>query len=297
MERSSLIACGLLWIWRREQIVSTRSGRFVIGRSPSMGASDVLSALRELDSFAPDASFVAGHNLVHHDFPILQATFPALGLLRKPVIDTLYLSPLAFPQNPYHALVKDYKLVHDSLNDPTADARIAGRLLADEWDAFSRLATAEPALPAFYRYGLTCGALPDAGNKGMAYFFDTMGIMAPTTAEAESTFQRLATPWGCQTAIRKVFTELLPAQRINAVMPWRGCESPATTRCSLPGPVIGFPTANSVLKSIRDAPCTDQTCAYCRNTHDPRVQLKTFLGGTNTDRLPRPPTEEACRRR
>jgi len=279
MERSSLIACGLLLdLEAGADRIHAIGAVFGDRTFTKYGRFDVLSALRELDSFAPDASFVAGHNLVHHDFPILQATFPALGLLRKPVIDTLYLSPLAFPQNPYHALVKDYKLVHDSLNDPTADARIAGRLLADEWDAFSRLATAEPALPAFYRYGLTCGALPDAGNKGMAYFFDTMGIMAPTTAEAESTFQRLATPWGCQTAIRKVFTELLPAQRIIAgyALAWlrvSGHNSvlPSWTRHR-------FPLLTQFLKSIRDAPCTDQTCAYCRNTHDPRVQLKTFFG-------------------
>jgi len=33
----------------------------------------------------------------------------------KPVrVDTLVLSPLCFPENPYHRLVKDYKLVRES---------------------------------------------------------------------------------------------------------------------------------------------------------------------------------------
>ena len=50
----------------------------------------------------------------------------------------------------------------------------------------------------------------------MAHFFDPIGGSAPTLAEAESTFQRLAIPWGCQTAIRTVFAELLPGQRIIA---------------------------------------------------------------------------------
>ncbi len=45
-----------------------------------------------------------------HDIPVLKSIKPALSLLTKPVIDTLFLSPLAFPRNPYHRLVKDYKL-------------------------------------------------------------------------------------------------------------------------------------------------------------------------------------------
>jgi len=54
------------------------------------------------------------------DSPCLQAQAPGLRLLRLPVVDTVYLSPLAFPENPYHRLVKDYKLVHDSLSDQFA---------------------------------------------------------------------------------------------------------------------------------------------------------------------------------
>ena len=50
--------------------------------------------------------------------------FPELELLRLPVVDTLELSPLAFPENPYHRLVKDYKLVSDARNDPRRDAQL-----------------------------------------------------------------------------------------------------------------------------------------------------------------------------
>jgi len=34
--------------------------------------------------------------------------------------DTLYLSPLAFPENPYHKLIKNYKLIKNSKNNPVA---------------------------------------------------------------------------------------------------------------------------------------------------------------------------------
>ena len=58
------------------------------------------SALTELDKFCQNAEFILGHNLLGHDLRVLESIAPELNLLHKPVIDTLYLSPLAFPQKP-----------------------------------------------------------------------------------------------------------------------------------------------------------------------------------------------------
>ena len=106
------------------------------------GRPAVRAALDELDRFATAAGarWLAGHNVLRHDWPAIRRIAPDLALLRLPVVDTLLLSPLAFPENPYHALVKDYKLVKDSVNDPVADARLAARLLRDQWQAFAELA-------------------------------------------------------------------------------------------------------------------------------------------------------------
>lgn len=84
---------------------------------------DLPSVLDALDSLGQGASFVLGHNVIDHDLPILKQQAPDLALHGLPVIDTLRLSPLAFPQNPYHRLVKDYKLIRDSLNSPLTDCR------------------------------------------------------------------------------------------------------------------------------------------------------------------------------
>ncbi|MYH42768.1 MAG: hypothetical protein F4131_03585, partial [Acidimicrobiaceae bacterium] len=62
-----------------------------------------------------------GHNIIKFDLPHLQAAAPGLGLLGMPVVDTLWLNPLAFPANPYHHLVKHYKdapLKRSQRNDP-----------------------------------------------------------------------------------------------------------------------------------------------------------------------------------
>src|SRR4051794_4980990 len=65
--------------------------------------------LNELDRLASGARCVLGHNLIRHDLPVLRTRAPDLRLHRLPVIDTLVLSPICFPENPYHRLVKDYK--------------------------------------------------------------------------------------------------------------------------------------------------------------------------------------------
>ncbi len=92
---------------------------------------NIQKILVEFDDFSKNATYLLGHNILADDLPICRAIFAPLKFLNKPVVDTLLLSPLAFPENPYHRLVKDYKLVHDSLNDPLADARLALSLFQD----------------------------------------------------------------------------------------------------------------------------------------------------------------------
>ena len=89
-----------------------------------------------LDTLSGGASYVLGHNVRDHDLPILKKEFPALHLHQLPVIDTLFLSPIAFPEHPYHHLVKNDKLQRTALNDPVADARGAGNLFIDQYLVF-----------------------------------------------------------------------------------------------------------------------------------------------------------------
>jgi ATP-dependent DNA helicase RecQ len=65
---------------------------------------------QKLDQITHGAAFVLGHNVIAFDQPALSVLHPDLALHQLPLVDTLELSPVAFPQNPYHRLVKDYKL-------------------------------------------------------------------------------------------------------------------------------------------------------------------------------------------
>jgi ATP-dependent DNA helicase RecQ len=95
----------------------------------------------QLDALTEGASFVVGHNMLRHDIPALRQRFPQLKLLALPIVDTLELSPISFPQNPYHSLVKDYKLVRDARSDPLKDAQLALKLWQDQFDAFKAQST------------------------------------------------------------------------------------------------------------------------------------------------------------
>ena len=90
----------------------------------------------ELLAFLKDVDFVCGHNIIHHDAKYLFGDVAHQWML----VDTLYVSPLLFPQRPYHHLLKDDKLVSDQANNPVNDCEKAYDLLMDEvaqWEALS----------------------------------------------------------------------------------------------------------------------------------------------------------------
>lgn len=118
-------------------------------------------ALAQLDQMTAEADCLLGHNIVGHDRPVLQQHNPQLRLLDLPVVDTLQLSPLAFPKNPYHRLVKDYKLVRDSLNSPLADCRATWVLFEDQREAFRHLS--EQRREELICYQALIGADPESG--------------------------------------------------------------------------------------------------------------------------------------
>ncbi|SMG66998.1 [weak similarity to] ATP-dependent DNA helicase, RecQ family/ UvrD/REP helicase domain protein, partial [methanotrophic bacterial endosymbiont of Bathymodiolus sp.] len=118
------------------------------------GPFNIKQVLKEFDDFARDADFLLGHNIINHDMPLCYAITPGLAIHKKSLIDTLYLSPLAFPENPYHRLVKNYKLLRDSLNDPLADAKQAISLFEDQWQVLQQQ-HAESGLLSFYHYAFS----------------------------------------------------------------------------------------------------------------------------------------------
>ena len=123
----------------------------------SVNSKSLHAALQAVDKLAAGAKLLLGHNIEAFDLPLLREAAPDLALLRLPVIDTLLLSPLAFPQNPYHRLVKGYKLIRDSLSSPLSDCRATQILLNDQCDAFTHMAEQHPDELSIYHALLLTG--------------------------------------------------------------------------------------------------------------------------------------------
>ncbi len=89
--------------------------------------------------FVYKAEFLVGHNIIAHDLKYLQKYKGDPNFDLHKSIDTLLLSPLLFPKNPYHNLPKDYKLETEELNNPLNDSKKARDLFYDEVNAFRQL--------------------------------------------------------------------------------------------------------------------------------------------------------------
>lgn len=248
-----------------------------------MGRFDVQQALRELDVFAADAICLVGHNVLQHDLAILAKNQPGLRLLRLPVVDTLFLSPICFPENPYHRLVKDYKLVADSLNDPVADGRLAGTLLLEEIASLKGLSQ---TAPCFFRcLYLLLGNEADADPRltaGMRMVFEAAADCAPPT-NADECLQLISNVVGtlaCSTCARELTRDDLASEQprwaLAYVLTWlrvAGVDSVLPPWVRLNNRHVA-----PLLSRLRDVPCDDPACEYCRLTHNPEEQLKRFFG-------------------
>ncbi len=237
--------------------------------------------LESLDALADNADFVLGHNLLGHDFPILKASLPHLRLLKKPVIDTLYLSPLAFPQNPYHKLVKDYKLVRASINDPVSDARLAAAVFMDQLDSFAAIQGKNPQQLDFFKFCFEKSNFNGFSGEGFAAVFNS--FYAPGFEKAESAMACFLENTGglvCSRAVVDTISAFLEdAARRPALAYCLAWLQVSGSNSVLPPWVRQrFPEISFILKKLRDESCGRSECGYCAENHNPDEQLKRFFG-------------------
>jgi len=231
-----------------------------------------------LDAFAAPAQIVVGHNILEHDLPHLARVVPGLALLRKPAVDTLVLSPIAFPRRPYHALVKEHRLVKDAANDPVADARLCARLLDDEWGALGALADDHP-LPGLLYHALDrlSEGRPWAG--GFEPFLRAFGPHPASASDALAAVTEGLGSVACIEGLARLQERLAGSQGLWVpfayAASWLLLADPGSV---LPGWVRHrHPTVPSMLAALRDQPCARADCGWCQGEHDPEVLLKRFF--------------------
>jgi ATP-dependent DNA helicase RecQ len=239
-----------------------------------------LKALREIDDWADEATCILGHNLLDFDLPILKSRVASLKLLTLPVIDTLYLSPLAFPENPYHRLVKDYKLVRSSLPDPVDDCRLSMILFADEWKQLKKMVDTDPDIINLYYFCLEydCAERLNARN-GFRLFFNAIGGSKITLDKAGNTLNSVLSGLTCSRALNNLIINTDYTPDLCYAIAWLGV---AGKNSILPPWVFNrFKTISSLLNQLREVPCSDSTCNYCNESFDNRKYLKEFFGFDN----------------
>lgn len=244
--------------------------------------------LAPLDRLARQARFVLGHNILHHDLPRLRKAAPTLALLDKPAIDTLLLSPLAYPANPYHRLIKNYQLVRDSINDPLQDARLAGKVFVEQWAALHEQLQANADVVLLYR-GLLA---TEPHLAGIAEALARLGAGLLAEDDLLATLAWYTRKHACTAAVERMLVrladgELKPAP-LAYVVAWL---SVADGNSVLPPWVRHhFPQVAPLLHQLREHNCGQANCSYCCRHHDPRRFLQDFYGFA--DFRPEPATEE-----
>ncbi|MBI4659926.1 MAG: RecQ family ATP-dependent DNA helicase, partial [Verrucomicrobia bacterium] len=250
-------------------------------RREAEGSKAVASLVEELRARALEAAFVAGHNLIAHDLPLLDAAFAIPEFRELPAIDTLYLSPLAFPRNPYHRLIKNDRLTESSKNHPARDCDASKTLLKDALQALRGAAihSAQRDRLSLTRW-LTCLApLPWNGSLGFDLVFSALEVPLPSDSDAETLWMNGVTGCCCPTAARAEWTRLLSDSAHGAslayVLAWlsvAGGDSvvPAWVRHR-------FREVPAVVRRLRCTPCDDPKCPWCSEVQDPGRQLKRFF--------------------
>ena len=237
---------------------------------------DLRAGLAKLDQLADGAAFLVGHNIIEFDSKILAAADPDLRLLRLPQVDTLRLSPLAFPRNPYHHLVKHYQdgqLRHCSHNDPELDARLTLGVLQDQHQALRALNEATPNLVLAYHWLTTV----DDGASGLDAIFATVRHRPrPSSAKAVEAIRAQLQGQVCLTRAEAIVSNpAAQAWPLVYVLAWLSVSGGNSVMP--PWVRHQFPEAGILVRLLRDTPCTDPGCAWCRERHDARRELHRYF--------------------
>ena len=226
-------------------------------------------ALDRLGEFGRGARFLVGHNVVAHDRRFAEIHRPDAELLNLPLVDTLYLAPLAFPQRPYHALVKDYKLAGER-SDPIDDCRISLKVLGDCWHALKDRERKRLGLVSIYR-----SCFDDSDVPG-----GTSALRFNGTGEVLRGFEHFAADRACLRAVRRellaLFDDAATRPAVAYALAWltvSGTESVLARWVH-----HSFPGTSSLLRAIRGVDCGDADCEYCREQHDSGAKLREYFG-------------------
>ena len=214
---------------------------------------------KELLDYLKDVDFVCGHNIIHHDAKYLFGDVPHQWML----VDTLYVSPLLFPEKPYHRLLKDDKLVSDQINNPVNDCEKAHDLLMDEVARWSSLSGDKKSIYATLLKGI-------AEFDGFLHFVNAKEESDDLANLIYSTYQgKICEHADIENIIAKYPCELAYALALIDTTDYRSI-TPAWVLCN-------YPNVENIVKRLRHTKCL-RGCNYCNKDLDVHYNLKQYFG-------------------
>ncbi len=233
----------------------------------------------QLDQLARGASLLVGHNIIAFDLPHIRAFNPDSQLLKLPVVDTLKLSPLAFPKNPYHHLVKHYQdggLIRGQINNPLLDAELTLQLFKDEQQALQDVD--EDLLAAWHWLSTVTNQNTRNAAQGFDLLFqDLRKANRPSDDEARQAIANRLLAKACTSHSKEIIENChLRPWELSYALAWI---SVAGTDSAVP-PWVNhqFPDTKKVLGELRDTACGESGCQWCSTYHNPSRELKRWFG-------------------
>ena len=223
------------------------------------GAAYHKASKEELFEFINETDYICGHNIIHHDAKYLFANKTCRWIL----VDTLYVSPLLFPERPYHRLVKDDKLTSEQINNPVNDCEKAKALLLDEIARWHSLPNEKRRLFA--------SLLKDKKEfKGFLSMVDA----EYTNEGIPELIKKLYAGKICQHADLDMLIEQYPCGLAYAL----ALIDTTDYRSITPGWVLhNYPEVEFIVKLLRHTSC-QKGCNYCNTQLDVHHNLKAFFG-------------------
>lgn len=220
----------------------------------------------EFAGFVSDCGCLCGHNIIGHDIKYLKP------FLRKEyiLIDTLYLSPLLFPQKPYHKLLKDDKILTEELNNPLNDSLKAQSLYEDEVRAFNAL---DKNFQQLY-YDLLS---EDSHFSGFFKSIEYVPSRKPfffrkSTADI---FRELFKGKICEHSNVESFVRDHKVECAYAAALISTDDRNSITPAWI---LHNYPSVENVIRGLRAVNCGDARCAYCSQKLNAEYSLKKWFG-------------------
>ena len=231
-----------------------------------------------LMDFIRDVDYICGHNIIYHDAKYLFGN----GDIQLSLVDTLYMSPLLFPERPYHRLLKDDKLISEQINNPVNDCEKTRDLLMDEIACWQKLPDRKRRIISTLLQG----------KREFKGFMDLVGAEVATVNLS-------ALIWNeykgriCQYADIVAIIEQYPVELAYAL----SLIDTNDERSITPGWVLhNYPGVEYVMSILRQRHCSEPDCEYCNSILDIHNNLKSFFGYDNFRTYEGEPLQERAAR-